>query len=174
VGRIHERFDVGLAIAVATALPATRLTIGGPVERRPDGWERLVALPNVRIAGPLAAAEARLVIARSAALVLLHRVDDYTRSQDAMKAWDAIASGTPVISPPLPPASEWPSGLAEVCVDTPSFIQAAARAVRGELDGGRAARSEFAERNQWSDRASHAIDAIMTVLGRLPESPGRD
>jgi glycosyltransferase involved in cell wall biosynthesis len=131
VGRIHERFDVGLAVAVAAALPDTTITIAGPVEREPLDWATLAALPNVRLPGLLEPRAAREMIGAAVALIVPHAVDDYTCSQDAMKAWDAIASGTPVISTPIPPTDSWPAGLAEVCPTTESFVTAARRAVAG-------------------------------------------
>jgi len=165
VGRIHERFDSGLTSAVARALPETTLTIAGPIEREPEGWSSLVALPNVRLRGPTDVGAARELIASAAALIVPHRVDDYTRSQDAMKAWDAIASGTPVISTPIPPAITWPAGLADVCADTGSFVAAARRAVEGRLEAGRDDRVAFAALNQWSDRA----DAAIAAMAELPD-----
>lgn len=160
VGRIHERFDARLTRAVATALPETTFVIAGPVEREPDGWSALAACPNVRLPGRVEPGAARELIRGAAALVIPHLVDDYTRSQDAMKAWDAIASGTPVISTRIPPAAGWPSGLAEVCPDTESFVAAARRAVDGQLEAGRDRRLAFAADNQWSARARTAITAI--------------
>jgi glycosyltransferase involved in cell wall biosynthesis len=169
VGRIHERFDAGLAGAVADALPGTTLTIAGPVEREPEGWPALAGRPNVQLRGQVAFGAARALIGGAAALVVPHRVDDYTRSQDAMKAWDAIASGTPVISTPIPPADAWPTGLAQVCPDTESFVAAAIEAVAGRLEAGRADRLAFAAANQWSDRAAVAVAAI----AGLPQASDR-
>jgi glycosyltransferase involved in cell wall biosynthesis len=160
VGRIHERFDAGLASAVAAALPETTITIAGPIEREPVGWSALAARPNIRLPGGMEPALARRMIGAAAALFVPHVVDDYTRSQDVMKAWDAIASGTPVISTPIPPADGWPRGLAEVCPDTDSFVAGARRAVSGQLEDGRAERLAFAAANQWSARAAVAIAAI--------------
>ena len=100
------------------------------------------------------------MIGSAVALIVPHAVDDYTCSQDAMKAWDAIASGTPVISTPIPPTDGWPAGLAEVCPTTESFVAAARRAVAGDLAAGRADRLAFAAANQWSARAATAIEAI--------------
>jgi glycosyltransferase involved in cell wall biosynthesis len=165
VGRIHERFDAGLAYAVAVALPETILTIAGPVEREPTDWAALAARPNVRLLGLLEPRAARELIAGAAALIVPHAVDEYTRSQDAMKAWDAIAVGTPVISTSIPPADTWPAGLAEVCPSSESFVAAARRAVAGQLEAGRADRLAFAAANQWSARADVAIRA-MRGLGR--------
>jgi glycosyltransferase involved in cell wall biosynthesis len=160
VGRIHERFDAALASAVAAALPATTLTIAGPVEREPAGWQALAGHPNVSLPGRVESHVARELIGSAAALVVPHLVDDYTRSQDAMKAWDAIASGTAVISTPIPPAVTWPIGLAEVCADTEAFVAAARRAVGGELEAGRNDRLAFATANQWSARAAEVIAAL--------------
>jgi glycosyltransferase involved in cell wall biosynthesis len=168
VGRIHERFDAGLVGAVAAALPETTITIAGPVEREPDGWSALTTRTNVRLPGRVEIGVAREMIGAAAALIVPHRVDDYTRSQDAMKAWDAIASGTPVISTPIPPADDWPSGLAEVCADEASFVAAARRAVDGLLEARRSDRLAFAAENQWSSRAAQAIAAIDALTG----SPG--
>ena len=164
VGRIHERVDAGILAAVADASPEVAIRLIGPVERNPDGWPELIARPNVRLEGPMVGERLRSVLADATALLLPHRVDDYTRSQDAMKAWDAIASGTPVISTPIPPADAWPTGLAEVCPDTDAFVAAARRAVNGQLERGRADRLAFAAENQWSARAAVAIAAIETVL----------
>ena len=160
VGRIHERFDVGLTVALATALPGTIVTIAGPIEREPTDWASLATLPNVRLPGWLEPRAAREMIGKAVALIVPHAVDEYTCSQDAMKAWDAIASGTPVISTPIPPADTWPPGLAEVCPTTESFVTAARRAVAGELAAGLADRLAFAAVNQWSARADTAIEAM--------------
>lgn len=164
VGRIHERFDTHLVAAVADALSDTTLTIAGPVERVPEGWPDLVRRPNVLAPGRLDPAAARDLIGQAAGLILPHRVDSYTRSQDAMKAWDAIASGTPVITTRIPPADGWPTGLAEVCSSTEAFVEAARRAVDGQLESGRPARLAYAAGNQWSARASAAITAINELL----------
>jgi glycosyltransferase involved in cell wall biosynthesis len=163
VGRIHERFDAELAGAVAAALPDITVTIAGPVERMPVGWSALVARSNVRLPGRVESEAAREMIGAAAALILPHRVDDYTRSQDAMKAWDSLAVGTPVISTPIPPADGWPAGLAEVCRDTEAFVAAARRAAGGELAAGRADRLAFAADNQWSARAATAIVAMAAL-----------
>lgn len=164
VGRIHERFDTELAGAVADALPETVITIAGPVERAPAGWDALRGRSNVQLQGRTEAGTAREMMRAAAALIVPHQVDDYTRSQDAMKAWDAIASGTPVISTRIPPATDWPRGLAEVCDDVESFVAAARCAVDGGLAGGRTDRLAFAASNQWSDRATEAVAAIQSLI----------
>jgi glycosyltransferase involved in cell wall biosynthesis len=171
VGRIHERFDAELADAVAGALPEATITIAGPLEREPVGWSVLAAKPNVRLPGRVGSRAARELIGAAAALIVPHRVDEYTRSQDAMKAWDAIASGTAVVSTPIPPVDGWPEGLAEVCPDTDTFVAAARRAVDGQLEAGRTERRAFAAANQWSARAAVAIAAIADLVNGAGDGP---
>ena len=165
VGRIHERFDVRLALAVADALAGgahqgATLRIAGPVEREPAGWAALAAHSSVRMVGPLPAAQARAFVAGARALLVPHTPDDYTRSQDAMKAWDAIAAGVPVVSTSVPPADGWPPDLAVVADDPVGFAAAAMEALDGHLDGSRQARLDHAAANRWQDRARTALEVL--------------
>jgi glycosyltransferase involved in cell wall biosynthesis len=165
VGRIHERIDTGLLGAVADTFPEIAVRLIGPVEREPGGWSDLVARPNVGLEAPLVGERLRVVIRDAVALLVPHRVDDYTRSQDAMKAWDALAVGTPVVSTPLPPVDGWPTGMALVGADVDAFVACVRSVVRGGLDADREARLGFAAANGWDARASAAIAAIERVPG---------
>lgn len=160
VGRIHERFSCDLVATAADRLPTVVFRIIGPVERTPPGWEVLARRPNVRLEGTLEAPAARVAIGRSRGLLIPHAVDDYTRSQDAMKAWDAISVGAPVLATSIPPVDGWPSDLGLVANDPQGFAAAAERIVAGELDGGRAARLAFAAANGWAERAAEVLDAL--------------
>ena len=166
VGRIHERFDVRLTLAVADALTesadhSAQLRVAGPVERVPNGWDAVVRHPAVRLEGPLPGNRARELIAAARALIVPHTPDDYTRSQDTMKAWDALAAGVPVISTSVPPADTWPAGLAVVCDDPEGFAAAAMDALAGRFARSTRARIEYAKTNTWRDRANSALDAIL-------------
>ncbi|HZM71974.1 MAG TPA: glycosyltransferase [Candidatus Polarisedimenticolia bacterium] len=165
VGRIHERVDATLLAAVADAFPAVEIRIAGGVEREPAAWAALASRPNVRLIGPLEAVAARRLIAGAAALLLPHVVDDYTRSQDPMKAWDALASGTPVVSTPLPPVTEWPEPLRLIGGDREAFVAAARRALSGELRPARDQMLALAAANTWSARADALLDAIEAARG---------
>lgn len=169
VGRIHERFDSGLVLVVADALASAEATfdgksallrIAGPVEREPTDWSRVATHPAVRLEGPLSPARAERLVSGARGLLVPHTRDAYTRSQDTMKAWDAVAAGVPVISTSVPPAEGWPDGLAVVADDAPSFVAASLAALSGALDGSRERRLEFARVNQWRDRANAALDAL--------------
>jgi glycosyltransferase involved in cell wall biosynthesis len=166
VGRIHERFDAELAAAVADELGDVPLRIVGPVERTPAGWDRLVARRNVEVVGAMAPARALSMIGEARALVLPHVVDDYTRSQDAMKAWDALSVGTPVVSTPIPPVDGWPA-MGGVAVQPAAFPAAVVRFVEDEDPAARAQRVELAARNGWADRARTMLDVIDRCLADL-------
>ena len=163
VGRVHERFSCGLVAAAAERLPAVTFRIIGPVERTPEGWSALLDRPNVRHEGALDAVAARAAIGRSRGLLIPHTVDDYTRSQDAMKAWDAISVGAPVLATPIPPVDRWPPGLALVATGPAEFAAAAERIVAGELDASRTDRLAFAAANGWAQRAAEILGAIREV-----------
>jgi glycosyltransferase involved in cell wall biosynthesis len=173
VGRIHERFDTGLAFAVAGALEAGcpeawTLRIAGPVERPPADWARLADHPRVRLLGALPFSQARAFIAGSRALVIPHTPTEYTRSQDALKAWDALAAGVPVISTSVPPADAWPPGLALIADEPKTFADAAIAALEGKLESGRRARLDYALQNRWQDRARHAREVLEGFASKNP------
>ena len=163
VGRVHERFACELVAAAADRLPAVTFRIIGPVERTPSGWASLLARPNVRPEGPMEGGAARAAIGRSRGLLIPHVVDDYTRSQDAMKAWDAISVGAPVLATSVPPADRWPPDMAVVADDAAGFATAAERIVAGDLDHGRGTRLAFARANGWEQRAADVVEAIREV-----------
>jgi glycosyltransferase involved in cell wall biosynthesis len=165
VGRVHERLDVDLLVRVAHEVPEAEIAIRGPVERIPPAWDALADIPNVSVRGPIVGADLRQALSSAAALLLPHRVDDYTRSQDAMKAWDAIAVGTPVVGTAVPPLSGWPAGLALVVSDGRSFVAAVRDILAGAMEGSRAERLSYAAANTWSVRAASATTAIRELTG---------
>ena len=167
VGRIHERFSCALVAAAADALPHVAIRILGPVERRPAGWDDLIARANVRTGPPLPWPAAREAIGRSHGLLVPHLPDEYTRSQDAMKAWDALSVGAPVLSTSVPPADAWGPELAIIADDPEGFTAGARRLVAGDLDPGREARLAFAAANSWQARATSVVDAIQDVTAGI-------
>jgi hypothetical protein len=165
VGRVHERFDTSLVAAVADRLPDVPIVIAGAIERRPAGWAGLIARGNVRLEGTVPYERARDLIGRSRGLLVPHRPDDYTRSQDAMKAWDAISVGAPVLSTRVPPADQWAEPLAAVADEPADFAAKAVRLVAGQFDAGRQGRLELAAANTWPRRAEAAVAAIREAGG---------
>ncbi len=166
VGRIHERVQASLIRAVADAFPAVPIRIVGPVERAPAGWTELTQHANVRLHGPMVGNALIEVLRGAAALLLPHRVDDYTRSQDAMKAWEAIAVGIPVVATALPPVIGWPPGLAAIGADEAAFVAAVRTVLDGALNSHRAERLAYAAANGWDARARTAIQMIQQARDR--------
>lgn len=168
VGRVHDRVDTNLLLAVARGHPRLRVIVAGPIEQEPNGWMSLVAEPNVRLLGVISGDEFSRLVGRARALLLPHRVSPYTLSQDAMKAWDALALGTPVISTRVPPAVDWPDGLAILADDGHRFAEAVSRVLGGDMDHTREERFQFAASNSWLNRAEQALGAIWEVRRAWP------
>ena len=166
VGRVHERVAVPLLEALADEARPEPLRIIGPIEREPDGWRRLIARDNVVLEGSRPQVAAHRILAETRALIVPHVVDDYTRSQDAMKVWDALSIGTPVIATSIPPAASLPD-YAVLLADNPDAVRAAAqRIIRGELAPFAAQRRALAAENSWDRR----IEAIRREIDGLRES----
>ncbi len=94
-GAVDDRFDVEAVLAVAAARPEWRLVFAGRVEsaevhrtRWPDNVQLLGEIPHHRVAGFLGGLHAGFVPHRDAAL---------TRAQDAVKRYEMLAVGLPVV-----------------------------------------------------------------------------
>jgi teichuronic acid biosynthesis glycosyltransferase TuaH len=160
LGNIHERFDATLVDAVAAAFSDVTIRIAGPVERVPRGLAVLLRHPNVRLEGPQLGEAATAFVGGARALIVPHVVNDYTRSQDVMKAWDAIALGTPVVSTSIPPVDAWPKGVGLAADGARAFVAAVGRVLAGELDSSRAERLAFAAENLWHRRAHEVLSTL--------------
>lgn len=171
VGRVHERFDAPLVTAVARALPDLSIRIAGPVERPPAGWDELAACPNVTLLGTLSGPESLALMGRSRAVLVPHIPDGYTRSQDAMKAWDAMAVGTPVISTSVPPVSAWGArpDLGLVADDADGFAAGIRAVLVSDTPAERATRRAFARDNSWAARAAEVAGVLSAASRDLHE-----
>jgi len=169
VGRVHERFDAPLVTAVARALPDLEVRIAGPVVHPPVGWDVLAACANVHLLGSVPGPQALALMGGSRAVLVPHLPDDYTRSQDSMKAWDAIAVGAPVISTGVPPVSEWRDrpGLGRVADDAAGFIAAIRDALASDSPADRSARRAFAQENGWAARAADVARVLVPMVADL-------
>ncbi len=166
LGNIHRRLRVDLlmAAAAAAAQVGVVLRIVGMVQEEPDGWDALLAMPSVRRTGPVYPPRLEAALATSAVGLIPHTVDDYTLSQDSMKAWDYLARGMAIVATPVPPATTVP-GLARVADEPTAFGQAVVDALRDREQHGPEARRALAARHTWRRRASELMTLIDDVGG---------
>lgn len=161
LGNVQDRLRTDLLGAAADSAVAhgTQLRIVGAVQAEPSGWGALLSRPGVNYRGPQYGAELDLELAQARIGLVPHRVDEYTRSQDAMKAWDYLARGIAVISTSVPPASDVP-GLASIADDQQRFGALVAEKLADDAapgDGWRA----LAAAHTWRRRA----DQLAALFG---------
>lgn len=153
LGNVQGRLRLDLAAAAADAAVrhGTELRIVGAVQEEPAGWGTLLTRPGVAYRGPRYGAELDVELAQARVGIVPHRVDDYTRSQDAMKAWDYLARGLAIVSTSVPPASDIP-GLAAIADDPERFGALVAARLADDAEAARE-RLALAAAHTWRRRA---------------------
>jgi hypothetical protein len=102
LGSVSDRVDLGLLEAVADVLP---VVLAGPVQE--ELRARVDAGPLLR-AGTVPKRAVPALLARASVGLLLHHVDDLTRSMDPMKLSEYEAAGLPVLATALPGVGDRP------------------------------------------------------------------
>lgn len=166
LGNIQGRLRIDLMAAAATtaAQNGVVMWIVGAVQEVPEGWDALLAMPSVRFTGPVYPPQLEEILASGAVGLVPHHVDDYTRSQDAMKAWEYLARGMAVVATSVPPATSVP-GLARVADEPVAFAQAVADALGDRDPTTSLKRRALASRHTWRNRASEFLQLIEHRLG---------
>ena len=160
VGNIQDRLRVDLMWAAADAAEqhGGKLRIIGALQDEPDGWARLLAHSAVDFRGPRHGESLIGELATASVGIIPHAVDDYTRSQDAMKAWDYLARGLTVVSTGIPPAATVPD-VAVIAHESSPFHAAVAEGIRLG-DAGRADRLRVSRAHSWQRR----VEALAAYL----------
>ena len=117
VGTLHpDRLDVDLVRAVARDGRVGTLHLVGPDALDDASRARLAAEPNVRLHGPVPAAEVPSWLLAMDVLVSPHLLNDFTASLDAIKAREYVVSGRPVVATPTSGFDLLPDGAACLAV----------------------------------------------------------
>jgi glycosyltransferase involved in cell wall biosynthesis len=127
VGTLHpNRIDVDLLVDLAEQGPGT-LHLVGPESLGGSTRARLAAA-GAALHGPVRSTDVPRWLAIADVLVCPHRVDDFTLSLDAIKAYEYLATNTPVVATPSSGFQDLTSpGLSVVTAD--KFVDAVAAAV---------------------------------------------
>ncbi len=175
-GTVHpDRVDVDLVAAVARRWPGSVVMVG-PNHLRPDDRAAL-AVPNVRLVGPVAYADVPAYMAGFDACVVPHRVTPFTESLNPIKLWEYLAAGKPVVSTPVAGFRDYP-GLVRLATGADAFVAACEAAVAEQTspDGPRLrdARRAVAADHSWATRVDQIDDVIRSAGDhRGNESTGR-
>jgi glycosyltransferase involved in cell wall biosynthesis len=162
---VATKLDLGLIEAVARARPAWTLALVGPVGPGDPGTDvsALRALENVHLLGPRRYEDLPAVLRAADAGLVPYAINPLTRSIFPMKVYEYLAAGLPVVSTPLPALD----GVGDVASagDPPGVVAALERALAGDSEDARHARSERARDHSWDSRLEE-IGSYLSRLGR--------
>ena len=155
-GTLHaERLDVPLLVSVAQG-PATVHLIGP--DSLDDASRASLVAAGVRLHPPVPAAEVPALLAGLDVLLLPHVVTDFTLSLDAIKAYEYLTSGKPIVATPTSGFQH----LTEAGVDVVEAGFAAA------VEAGLSDTATYRGRDipTWDDRAAAFADVLAAALPR--------
>lgn len=172
VGVINEKLDFKLLRHIAEALPACSLVLVGPIDRHSAaGSLQEAGLDNVTFLGGKDVNDVPRYINACDVCLLPYKQNEWTRNIDALKLYEYLACGKPVVSVDLPTARQ--HGAVVRIADSREAFVAAVKAALAE--SGTAAveqRLAIACENTWDQRIALISRLIAQALNnRQGEQP---
>ena len=128
-GTIHsDRTDVPLVLDIARLIPRGTIALIGPDHLNDADRDRLRAMPNIRLTGPVANAVLPRIMSGFDVCIVPHRVDAFSESQDPLKLYEYLACGLPIVSTPIAGFRNYPE-LIHLATGGPDFAAAIATAL---------------------------------------------
>lgn len=161
-----ERLDIGLVLDVANLSEVGRVHLVGPDALNDDSRRRLRAHPKVELHPPVLAADVPAWTKGLDLLISPHRITPFTLSLDAIKSYEYVASGRPVVATPT-------SGFHRI-EETPSVRLAEAESFPAAVVAGLSAtatRPVTEDAADWAAQAAKLADVIDS-LERRPQQRG--
>jgi UDP-galactopyranose mutase len=161
VGAINDKLDYDVLDAVAAQRPQWTLLLVGPVDVKTSedaaGLFRLRQRANVRLIGQAPVDDVPLYIAACQVCLLPYKINERTRNISALKLYEYLACGKPVVCTDVPAAGE-SAGTARVA--TADGFVAAIEESLVEDAGAADRRRQVAAANTWENRLA-AISALV-------------
>jgi glycosyltransferase involved in cell wall biosynthesis len=164
VGGVHQWFDQGLLVEVATRLPRAQFALVGPLQ---SDTSRLARCRNVHLLGTRPHSELPFYVQGFDVGIVPYRLTDYTANVYPTKVTEYLAMGIPVVSTDLPEIRYFNSAYGEVVAvahDAAQFVGALERAIAGGAPGDAARRIEVAQQNSWDARITQMSALIDEAL----------
>jgi glycosyltransferase involved in cell wall biosynthesis len=103
--------------------------------------------------------------------LLPYQINEWTRHIDALKLYEYLACGKPVVSTDIPTAHTYPD-TTRIAADADSFIQAVEEALIESRELAIVARQQaVARQNTWDHRVAQISQILMTRLGQVAVQP---
>jgi glycosyltransferase involved in cell wall biosynthesis len=158
VGTLHQdRLDIDLLLQIASSPGVGSMHLVGPDAMSDESRQRLATVASIHSHGAVPADDVPSWLVAMDLLVLPHVVSDFTLSLDAIKAFEYLAAGRPIVATPTSGFQDLESpGL--TVVDAGSFVAAVESALAGERDYARSVPT-------WADRAREFSAVIESGRG---------
>lgn len=157
------KIDVALLTYIAKRHPEWSIALVGYVWFGFDP-KQFAACPNIHVLGPKDYDDFPGYLKAMDVCIMPFPMNDITRNGDALKLYEYLAGGRPVVSTPVPAARR----LAEVVhiADTPEAFVAAIEAALAEPAEARSARLAAIQRHTWAERNKQKGAIIRSELDR--------
>lgn len=167
VGAINDKIDYTLLWWIAASRPDWTIAMVGPVDVRTDedkaGLAALRRATNVRFLGAVPVAEVPRHIAACGVCLLPYKGNERTRNISALKLYEYLACGKPVVSTDIPAARE---GQDAVHIATPASFVSAITEAMNDNHAAAERRRQVAAANTWDQR----VDMISEILSKALQS----
>lgn len=167
VGAINDKVDLALVVRLAQAHPDWTILLVGPVgvttERGYAAVKALRGRPNVHFTGRVAVEDVPPYIWACDVCLLPYYVNEWTRHIDALKLYEYLACGKPVVATDIPAARKF-GGIVYVAEKDADFVSLIGQAL-SERDPTLANRRQtIAARNTWDERVERLSAALQPLL----------
>lgn len=158
-GTIHsDRFDVDLVAGLACSFPEGSVVLTGPDHLTPAETDKLAAIKNIYITGPVPYAEIPEIMSHFDVCIVPHVETKFTNSLNPLKLWEYLASGKPVVSTNVAGFNSYPQ-FCRIASGVKAFAHACREAL-GENGLCRAERRAEAREHSWNQRIESLLDTL--------------
>jgi len=164
-GLISNRLNIELMIKIAQENTEWSLVMIGRIDRTgcKKGIANLLQLPNVFYLGLKDIAEVPRYVHEFDVCILPYRENDETKNLSALKLYDYMATGKPIVTSRFPEAFNY-SEIISICGSKQDFIKSINDAVKEGGNALAAERKQVATANTWDSRTEQISGLIEEIL----------
>lgn len=158
VGALGPWFDAEALVRAARELPAWTFRLAGRLED--DGVRALARLPNVTLVGEIPYASVPDFLSRIDVGLVPFKDTALTRAVDAVKLYEYLAAGLPVVARELPGLMRWSAPAVYHYVDPERLADTIRRAHDDDSPSYAFRRHDLLHSETWRTRAADLLDVV--------------
>jgi glycosyltransferase involved in cell wall biosynthesis len=163
VGLIGSKLNLSMLYELAQQDPEWSLVLVGDVSRSVEGWQALLAMPNVHHLGPVDGTQVPYYVKGFDVGLMPYEQNRHADYIDPMKLYDYLAAGIPVVSLDIPAVHRFSEHI-HIAGTPQDFARAVRAALADTAPERRQARREVAAQNSWEARIEQLSDIIQAQL----------